>query len=101
MAGETETIRNIAERVATTHGVELVEVELKGGGKARTLRLTIDQPEGVTHADCANVSRDVSTLLDVEQAAPRASYTLQVSSPCLDNTLRPTRYPRCVCSRIT
>ncbi|PYP90525.1 MAG: ribosome maturation factor [Candidatus Angelobacter sp. Gp1-AA117] len=100
MAGEFETIRNIAERVATTHGVELVEVELKGGGKARTLRITIDKPEGVTHEDCANVSREVSTVLDVEDAVPGGSYTLEVSSPGLDRTLRPQDYPRFIGSRI-
>jgi len=100
MAGEFETIRNIAERVATTHGVELVEVELKGGGKARTLRITIDKPEGVTHEDCANVSREVSTVLDVEDAVPGGSYTLEVSSPGLDRTLRPQDYPRFIGSRL-
>src|SRR5437870_9697929 len=87
MAAETEAIRNIAERVAATHGVELVEIELKGGGKARTLRLTIDKPEGVTHEDCANVSREVGTILDVEDAVPGGSYTLEVSSPGLDRPL--------------
>src|SRR5947209_1590161 len=101
MAGETETIRNIAERVATTHGVEVVEVELKGGGKARTLRIIIDKPEGVTHEDCANVSREVSTILDVEDVVRGGPYTLEVSSPGLDRKLlRPEDYKRFTGSRI-
>ena len=87
MAGELEKIRAIAGRVAGTFGVELVEVELKGGGKARTLKITIDKPEGVTHEDCANVSRDVSTILDVEDAVAGGSYLLEVSSPGLDRKL--------------
>ncbi|MBZ5524427.1 MAG: ribosome maturation factor RimP [Acidobacteriia bacterium] len=87
MAADIVKIRDIAGRVAATHGVELVEVELRGGGKARTLRITIDKPEGVTHEDCANVSREVSTILDVEDAVPGASYTLEVSSPGLDRPL--------------
>jgi len=87
MALDLNTIRDIAGRVATAHGVEVVEVEMKGGGKARTLRITIDKPEGVTHEDCANVSREVSTILDVEDAVPGASYTLEVSSPGLDRKL--------------
>ena len=87
MAGELEKIREIAGRVAGTFGVELVEVELKGGGKARTLKITIDKPEGVTHEDCANVSRDVSTILDVEDAVAGGSYLLEVSSPGLDRKL--------------
>ncbi len=80
-------IQHIAERVARTHGCELVDAELKGGGKARTLRVTIDRPEGVTHEDCANVSRELSTILDVEDAVPGGSYTLEVSSPGLDRKL--------------
>jgi len=87
MAADIVTIRDIAGRVAATHGVELVEVELRGGGKARTLRITIDKPEGVTHEDCANVSREVSAILDVEDVVPGASYTLEVSSPGLDRPL--------------
>ena len=98
---DQDKIRAIAERVATTHGVEVVEVELKGGGKARTLRITIDKPEGVTHEDCANVSREVSTILDVEDAVPGGSYTLEVSSPGLDRRLiRPQDYARFTGSRI-
>jgi ribosome maturation factor RimP len=101
MAADIITIRDIAGRVAATHGVELVEVELRGGGKARTLRITIDKPEGVTHEDCATVSREVSTILDVEDAVPGASYTLEVSSPGLDRKLlRAQDYARFIGSRI-
>jgi len=60
---------------------------MRGGGKARTLRITIDKPEGVTHEDCANVSRDLSTVLDVEDAVAGGSYLLEVSSPGLDRKL--------------
>ena len=38
-----ERIREIAERVAASYGLEVVEVELRGGGKARMLRITIDK----------------------------------------------------------
>jgi len=101
MAVDVNTIREIAGRVATAHGVEVVEVEMKGGGKARTLRITIDKAEGVTHEDCANLSREVSTILDVEDAVPGGSYTLEVSSPGLDRKLlREQDYVRFTGSRI-
>ena len=101
MAADLNTIREIAGRVATTHGVEVVDVEMRGGGKARTLRITIDKPEGVTHEDCALVSRDISTILDVEDAVSGASYTLEVSSPGLDRKLvRPEDYQRFMGSRL-
>ncbi len=87
MAADLDKIREIAGRVAATHGVELVEVEMRGGGKARALQITIDKPEGVTHDDCANVSRGLSVVLDVEEAIPGGPYTLEVSSPGLDRKL--------------
>lgn len=101
MVGEPDKIQAIASRVASTHGVEVVEAELRGGGKARTLRVTIDKLEGVTHEDCANVSRDLSTVLDVEDAVPGGPYTLEVSSPGLDRKLlKPEDYTRFTGSRI-
>src|SRR5215470_5108839 len=87
MAADLEKIRAIVGRVAATYGVEPIEVDLRGGGKSRMLRITIDKPEGVTHEDCANLSREVSTILDVEDAVPGGSYTLEVSSPGLDRPL--------------
>ena len=80
-------MREIAERVTSSSGLELVDVEFRGGGKSRMLRITIDKPSGVTHEDCANVSREVGTILDVEDAIPGGSYLLEVTSPGLDRTL--------------
>ncbi len=51
------------------------------------LRVFIDKPGGVTHEDCANVSRELSTILDVEDAVPGGAYVLEVSSPGLDRKL--------------
>jgi ribosome maturation factor RimP len=87
MALGIERVREIAERVAVSSGLEVVEVELLGGGKGRMLRITIDKASGVTHEDCANLSREVGTILDVEDAVPGGSYLLEVSSPGLDRPL--------------
>jgi len=101
MALDLDHIREITERVARDLGLEVVEVEFRGGGKARMLRIFIDKPEGVTHADCEAVSREVSTILDVEDAVPGASYTLEVSSPGLDRKLsRAQDFQRFVGSRV-
>ncbi|MGC2324645.1 MAG: ribosome maturation factor RimP [Terriglobales bacterium] len=102
MAIDLEHVREIAERVTASSGLELVELEFRGaGGKARMLRLFIDKPGGVTHADCEAVSREVGTILDVEDAVPGASYTLEVSSPGLDRKLvRPEDFARFVGSRV-
>ncbi len=79
-------IEAIAERVAQPAGIEIVEVELKGGGQNRFLRISIDRPEGVTHADCEMVSHEVGTILDVENIVP-GHYTLEVSSPGVERKL--------------
>jgi ribosome maturation factor RimP len=99
MALDVERVREIAERVAASSGLEVVEVEFLGGGNARILRVFLDKvasvcssaegvsQAGVTHEDCANFSREFGTILDVEDAVPGGSYTLEVSSPGLDRKL--------------
>ena len=87
MALDLDRIREVAERVARSIDLEVVEVEMRGGGKSRMLRVFIDKPAGVTHEDCANLSREVSTILDVENLVPGGSYVLEVSSPGLDRRL--------------
>jgi len=98
MALDVDRVREIAERVASSSGLEVVDVEFRGGGKSRMLRVFLDKPAasadvlaGVTHEDCANFSREFGTILDVEDAAPDGSYTLEVSSPGLDRKLTRVR----------
>jgi len=101
MGVDLDQVRAIAERVAASLGLEVVEIELRGGGKSRMLRIFIDKLEGVTHEDCANVSREVSTILDVEDAMPGGPYVLEVSSPGLDRKLfRPVDFERFQGSRV-
>src|SRR3954468_4012984 len=130
MALAIDKIRAICERVCTSLGLELVDVEFRGGAgkQGRVLRITIDRPVGipganvsmsdgsaagnvaetssptpspqvveaspsetvmgVSHQDCASVSREVGTILDVEEAIPGGEYMLEVSSPGLDRKLQ-------------
>jgi ribosome maturation factor RimP len=81
-----DRIRQIAERVGMSEGIEIVEVSCRGGGSNRLVRLYIDKPEGVSHADCEFISREVGTILDVEDLVP-GPYRLEVSSPGLDRKL--------------
>jgi len=83
---ELGPIREMAERVATSEGLHLVDVELKGGNANALLRIYIDKAGGVSHADCALVSEQLSAMLDVEDPFP-GRYTLEVSSPGLDRKL--------------
>ena len=128
---ELEKIREICERVAGSLGLEIVDIEFRGGAgkQGRILRIFIDRVEGaqpraavpsepgtdrlstgetpvpheqgITIDDCANVSREVSTILDVEDAIPGSEYVLEVSSPGLDRKLsRAKDFERFVGSRL-
>jgi ribosome maturation factor RimP len=99
---ELEKIREAAERVAGSLGLEIFDVEWKIG-KQRLLRVYIDRlpgpqnPEGlgVTHKDCERVSEQLSVILDVEDLVPGPAYILEISSPGLDRKLiKPADYER-------
>jgi ribosome maturation factor RimP len=108
------TIREAAERVARSEGLEVVDVEWKIG-KQRFLRVTIDRPprpgsavpgaaadealapvvSGVSHGDCERVSQQLSVILDVEELVPGPAYILEISSPGLDRRLtKPAEFER-------
>ena len=121
MALQMDEIRRLAERVAASHHLEVVDVEFGGGGKSRALRVFLEKDaaerkrlaeraaagevedladlklpkgvavemlSGVTHEDCAAFATDFGTLLDVEDVVPGAEYTLEVSSPGLERSLK-------------
>jgi ribosome maturation factor RimP len=96
-----EQVQQIAERVGAGAGIEIVEVRLLGGGGSRLLRIFIDKPEGVTHADCEFISQNVGTILDVEDVIPGARYTLEVSSPGVERKLtKPQEFERFVGQKV-
>jgi ribosome maturation factor RimP len=116
MALQMDEIRALAERVAASHHLEVVDMEFGGGGKSRALRVFVEKDaaerkrlkeraeagevedlpsgipvellSGVTHEDCAAFATDFGTLLDVEDVIPGAEYTLEVSSPGLERSLK-------------
>src|SRR5579875_1288241 len=117
MALPLDTIRATAERVAASHGLDVVDLEFAGGGKHRALRVFLEKDEagrarlreqaadpeaaallpkgvpiealsGVTHEDCEQFARDFGTVLDIEDLIPgNTEYTLEVSSPGLERKL--------------
>jgi ribosome maturation factor RimP len=87
MAFALDKVREIAERVAQSSGLVVWDIEMKGSGAARALRIYIDKAGGVTHEDCSAFSREVATIFDVEDAVPGSSYVLEISSPGLDRKL--------------
>ncbi len=81
-----EKVKELAEPVVDELGLELVDVVYATESGRRILRVIIDGPGGVTIDDCTMVSRELGTLLDVEDVVPE-SYSLEVSSPGLDRPL--------------
>jgi ribosome maturation factor RimP len=67
-------------------GKELLGIEFVSAGKHSVLRLYIEHPNGIDVDDCAEVSRQVSAILDVEDPIS-TEYSLEVSSPGLDRPL--------------
>ncbi len=80
--------------VCLAHGLELVDVRFRQE-RGRVLRVIVERlrangqaQSGVSLSDCQAVSRDLSTLMDVnEDVAPAGSYRLEVSSPGLERPL--------------
>lgn len=95
-----EKIREAAERVARSEGLEVVDVEWKIG-KQRFLRVYIDRVPAeaiagqevtdpfpkISHSDCERVSQQLSVILDVEELIPGPGYILEISSPGMDRVL--------------
>lgn len=123
MALQMDSVRAAAERVAASHGLEVVDLDFAGAGKTRALRVFLEKDaagrealkaaaaadesalprgvpvealSGVTHEDCAAFAQDFGTLLDVEDLVPgSAEYTLEVSSPGVERRLvRPEDWKR-------
>lgn len=83
MNGLPEKVEAEIEKIVASEGMELVHLEYKRQGRAYLLRVDIDKEGGVNLEDCALISHQVSTYLDVEDPVP-GEYELQVSSPGLD-----------------
>jgi len=82
-----KVIEEVIQNVASAGGLEVVEVELKGSGRNQMLRIYVDKPGGVTHADCEAVSHGVGNALEGDEVLPN-QYTLEVSSPGVERKLK-------------
>jgi ribosome maturation factor RimP len=80
-------VKAIAMPILDSMGIELVDIEFGRVGRDPLLRLFIDKDGGITLDQCADVSRELSLILDIEDAIS-SNYTLEVSSPGLDRPLK-------------
>jgi ribosome maturation factor RimP len=83
-------VQELADRVATGHGVEVLELALRGQGRGRVLSVIIDAEEPVEADVVEVVSKDLSRALDQDDPVA-GSYTLEVSTPGLSRPLQTRR----------
>ena len=83
-------VQELADRVATGHGVEVLELTLRGQGRRRVLSVVLDAEEPVEADVVEQVSKDLSRVLDQADPVP-GSYTLEVSTPGLSRPLYTSR----------
>jgi len=82
-------LTGLAQQAATSVGVEVVEVSLRGSTRRRVLRVDIDRvgASGVTLDDCQHVSHVLGEILDQTDIL-QGGYVLEVSSPGVDRPIR-------------
>ena len=103
--GLTDQVTLLGERAAIGTQIEIAEVQIRGAGKNRLVRVYIDKPGGVTHGDCELISEKLSQLLDEEDATVGVTlgdgYTLEVSSPGVERRLsKPRDFEKAVGQKI-
>lgn len=86
MASKHDTLVELLTPVVESLGCELWGLEYMAQGRHSTVRLYIESPGGIGLEDCEKVSRQVSSVMDVEDPIA-GEYSLEVSSPGLDRPL--------------
>ena len=101
MSDLQEQIQQLLDPILGSLGLTLWDLDFKKEGPQWLLRIYIErEPGGVTLSDCETVSRDLGTVLDVEDLIPHA-FTLEVSSPGLDRSLtKPEHYRKCLGTQV-
>ncbi|MCC3777095.1 ribosome maturation factor RimP [Streptomyces sp. UNOB3_S3] len=89
---QSERLRELLAPLVSARELELEEVEVTPAGKRRVLRVVVDSEEGVQLDACADLSRDISAMLDDTDAMGGAPYVLEVTSPGADRPLTQHRH---------
>jgi ribosome maturation factor RimP len=87
-------LAGLIEPVVAAAGMDLESVRMSVAGKRQLLRIVVDSDHGVSLDDAADVSRDISALLDAGSVLGETPYTLEVSSPGVDRPLTEPRHWR-------
>ena len=91
---DDKRLAGLFQPVVAAAGMDLESVRTTFAGRRRLLRVVVDSDHGVSLDDAADVSRDVSALLDASDMLGDVPYTLEVSSPGVDRPLTQPRHWR-------
>jgi ribosome maturation factor RimP len=81
-----DSLKEIVAKAVSAAGYRFIGLEYVTVGRLNVLRVYIDGEQGVTIDDCAKASRQISAVLDVEEAMS-SRYNLEVSSPGINRLL--------------
>ena len=87
VASHDRELFRLLDPVVAAQGVGLVEIALVGGGRRSTLRVVIHSEGGVSHGDCARVTRAIGDAVE-DAGILSGGYDLEVSSPGLRRVLK-------------
>ncbi|MFE0633257.1 ribosome maturation factor RimP [Streptomyces sp. NPDC058864] len=91
---QSERLRGLLEPLVVKTGLELEEVKVTAAGSRRQLQVIVDSDEGAPLDALAELSREISQVLDDADAMGGAPYMLEVSSPGVDRPLTEPRHFR-------
>jgi ribosome maturation factor RimP len=86
MAGKEALLLDLIKPVVEALALQLWGIEYISHAKQTVVRIYIDHPDGIDVDHCAAVSRQVSSVFDVEDPIAGV-YTLEVSSPGMERPL--------------
>ncbi|HEY3879610.1 MAG TPA: ribosome maturation factor RimP [Trebonia sp.] len=87
-------LAGLIEPVVAAAGMDLESVRMSVAGRRRLLRIVVDSDHGVSLDDAADISREISAVLDAASVLGEVPYTLEVSSPGVDRPLTEPRHWR-------
>ncbi|NED83277.1 ribosome maturation factor RimP, partial [Streptomyces sp. SID11233] len=89
---QSERLRELLESLVTARDLDLEEITVTPAGRRRVLQIVVDGDSGVSLDTCAELSREISTVLDDTDAMGENEYVLEVTSPGADRPLTAHRH---------
>lgn len=88
--GRLAKLTELLDQLLLENGFELFDIEFKKGPRGTLVRVFLDKDGGITVEDCARISRELGSLIDVYELID-GKHTLEVSSPGLTRALKKPR----------